>query len=1050
MAKKFLLVFAFLAAFSILVFGFAFADKSAVPKSELLKPIDLAPEDYVSQYLLKPVRGYVPSLAPTANDAVVGTSWYDQQHNAAMPKMIANDYQSGDKGQHFTWMRWPSAPPANRYVDYRYNDALGSWKNKVVVDGGAFNAGYCGLDVFLNSYAAVIYHTTARQYPDPTEHIRRAKIAIDKGLTPGAGTFWVYDIPDSTETMGEAGMWPHGEIDACGNIHVISMEGKTAAGWSPLGYIRCTPQGDLLKCEGPGVGPYYVTAGEMYDPDSNMISYLDHTGSIAYIVVADPNSQKVALAWTKWTPYPDPEETTLYQTAQDVWYLESTNCGNDWILADTFADFTFTNITEWEPGEPYRTYADIAGTYDVVGDLHLFWNAHYLKEATDEYDAYDVSLMHWSPNVEQVCPGGYEVKYSVVSAVKNEPTEIGLWGWNRTLGKMSAGVGIPGSAKAGWLFLVWQQLAEKPDMSLTERSNGEIYFAFSTNRGVSWSAPRNLTNTPSPDCAAGDCESEGWPSLATRVDSFAHIQYVLDRDAGICVQEEGTETENYVMYNRYRVDTLVAVALPRADWSPKGDLVKPWLQVPNDGAKICTLSITNIGTATLTGNLSEDADWFSLSPTSFSMLEGPCPSFIEVDIDAYGYSDTFLCDTITVTTNDINFDVRVNVVVADEYWSPEWVTIDNGVFVLDHSNVGNFGHQKEKKGFYVKADSFAAIYDASMICGINHTTYGKKVARWIFDSRYILGESAPVVDTFPGVKTIRFSSQYAPLNPLPPDDWYWWFPTFWYEWWLSFIVSTPRSIGFIEIIHFDIFWNDFPIWWSGTQSETTNPDMYVGMAIDFDLPSDTGNVLNTPGYDEVLNLIYVQGLGDSVTAAGNRLDSLYTGIAFVPNLENTFDDIYGGHILPNDIYVYPDAGYRDDSLYNVMSTPEFSVRDPEGPRTVDQNCVMTFAHVPAGYLDLNEVEVTIVIAVSTGGLDDLKNMIRMIKCGNANEDINAAVNLADVITIANYLIKGGDEPWLYMSDVNGDCAVNLGDVVYLANYLIKAGPDLHCDCAELD
>ena len=96
MTKKLLVVCVLLTVAMVLVSGFAFAKKSAIRKSEFLKPIDFAPEGYLSQYLLKPASGYVPSLAPTA-DAVVGTTWYDQMHNAAMPKMIANDYQGGAK-----------------------------------------------------------------------------------------------------------------------------------------------------------------------------------------------------------------------------------------------------------------------------------------------------------------------------------------------------------------------------------------------------------------------------------------------------------------------------------------------------------------------------------------------------------------------------------------------------------------------------------------------------------------------------------------------------------------------------------------------------------------------------------------------------------------------------------------------------------------------------------------------------------------------------------------------------------------------------------------
>ncbi len=662
MSRKVLLVFAFFLVFSVLVFGFAFAEKSTVRKSELLKPIDSTPENYISQYLLKSPTGYVPSsFRPTA-DAIVGTTWYEPQQPCSMPKMIANDYQGGINGQHFCWTEWPAEPPVSRYVNYRYNDTGGSWQNKVAVD--SVSTGFAGLDIFLDSHIAVIYHTTAAKYPEPSP--RRTMIAIDTSATPGAGEFVLYDIPDSTETMEEAGMWPHGGIDSCGNIHVLALEGIIAHGTYPIGYVRCTPEGNLLRCEGPGRGPYYITADQFCQPGS-LVSYLDHTSCESYIVTTDPHSKKVALVWTKWTEnWPVSDDTSQCQIAQDVWYIESDSCGNDWIHADTFGDFTYTNITRWKSNDPYRTYCDLAGVYDLDHNLHIFWNAHYLREAIGKYDPYDVKLMHWSPNIELVCPGDDTVRYTVVATRKSDGTHTNPWAWNRLISKMSVGIGIPGSEKQGWLFCVWQQF-DDDDLSASGYSNGELYFSFSTNLGLTWHTPKNLTQTPSPGCPAGNCDSEAWPSLATRVDSFMHIQYILDRDAGVVDEEQGViYTENYVMYKKEKVDTLTVSAVARIDWAPK----EFWLAVENGGTTVETFWIRNIGTTTLMGNLIETADWLDLRPTSFSLPEGACPKFIEVTIDAFTYAETLLVDTIRIMSNDEGGNdsvyIPVKVMVSDQ------------------------------------------------------------------------------------------------------------------------------------------------------------------------------------------------------------------------------------------------------------------------------------------------------------------------------------------------------------------------------------------------
>jgi photosystem II stability/assembly factor-like uncharacterized protein len=58
-------------------------------------------------------------------------------------------------------------------------------------------------------------------------------------------------------------------------------------------------------------------------------------------------------------------------------------------------------------------------------------------------------------------------------------------------------------------------------------------------------------------------------------------------------------------------------------------------------------------------------------------------------------------------------------------------------------------------------------------------------------------------------------------------------------------------------------------------------------------------------------------------------------------------------------------------------------------------------------------------------------------------DKNRKIELADVIVIANYILKSGTSPNPIISgDVDCDGNLDLADVIYLANYLLKSGPDL--------
>ncbi len=56
-------------------------------------------------------------------------------------------------------------------------------------------------------------------------------------------------------------------------------------------------------------------------------------------------------------------------------------------------------------------------------------------------------------------------------------------------------------------------------------------------------------------------------------------------------------------------------------------------------------------------------------------------------------------------------------------------------------------------------------------------------------------------------------------------------------------------------------------------------------------------------------------------------------------------------------------------------------------------------------------------------------------------DGSLKVDVADVVYIANYLLKSGPAPVpFWAGDVNCDTRINLSDPVYLANYLFKSGP----------
>jgi hypothetical protein len=60
-----------------------------------------------------------------------------------------------------------------------------------------------------------------------------------------------------------------------------------------------------------------------------------------------------------------------------------------------------------------------------------------------------------------------------------------------------------------------------------------------------------MTNSPTPGCAAGDCDSDHWSSVAELVDDSLYVIYIEDKDAGGIPFNEGTFTTNPVKYLSY-------------------------------------------------------------------------------------------------------------------------------------------------------------------------------------------------------------------------------------------------------------------------------------------------------------------------------------------------------------------------------------------------------------------------------------------------------------------------------------------------------------------
>jgi hypothetical protein len=120
---------------------------------------------------------------------------------------------------------------------------------------------------------------------------------------------------------------------------------------------------------------------------------------------------------------------------------------------------------------------------------------------------------------------------------------FGVWNWG--FAKMSMAVDLANNLYCA--YTSW----DTSDCSAGGYANGDIYMQYSTDHGANWSERVNLTDSHTPGCAAGDCDSDHWSSLAEKADTAIHLFYVNDKDAGGVPQTEGVATDNPMMYLSY-------------------------------------------------------------------------------------------------------------------------------------------------------------------------------------------------------------------------------------------------------------------------------------------------------------------------------------------------------------------------------------------------------------------------------------------------------------------------------------------------------------------
>jgi hypothetical protein len=1021
-------------------------------------------------YLLMPADTCVPA-PPTSSPNLTPINWdevgwtrYALQKNGSPNRMIAVDAEGANYNRSFVYTLLPSGiyPGAARYVGYNRkrtdNTWLFAWNGDQRMTEEGVNAGFTVVDILKSSGRAVaVYHTTAGT---PLAYSRATIFSFRTG---SGGNVW-YDIPDSIAGRPFIGQWPKVATDIADTIHFLLVEGNTAGGAvQALGYTRCylqpgTPGAQTMICQSPGgLGPYTI-APNSFAPLSNQCATLDSITTISGVIATSPISGKVAMVYSKFRAYPSPG-----QLNNDIYYVESTNYGRSWLTSGFGVPI---NVSQYATSDMERSYADIAAAYDFNDNLHIIWNAGWYDEVAGTYSPRRANLRHWTYAGGN--PPGI-ANTQIVYSAQWDGTVPGSW--NRNISKMSLSVKSTNDAYGfiNYLYTTWSEF-DTGDLSAAGYTNSEIYASASSDGGKTWDGPYPLTNTKSKDCQAGNCCSEHWSSMAKYVDSTLHIQYILDRDPGTEIQNEGSWTYNPVQYLRIR--TWKPVTTRRLACDPTTVGTPTPLKIT--GTYIDTLKLTS------TGNDTVKVDSITVSiqvPPGGSATPSIAPTTPYTILPGKSQDVTF---TLANPTIDESYFVRIKIyynptppstspievkmhfIYSDAYITPKWTVLGDSLR-LAVGNVGNIAHEVDTAGLYLVRDSANFLYDASPFVA-SIATYDSKVdtaiARWMFNDYYFAAEdsldtgSSNVVsgDTiikttwakavfFPDVPKLKRVSDYCHIFwPITLEK---------TTWKLVFYVLGKFEFAKVIqriVIRFD---NPPPPYWCNPAPAADNwGDIYIGEVGDFDVPSDSGS-RNYGGVNDSLNMVYQQGY---TAPSGGPLESYFGALVYLSNTP-----YYSAYAARNDTTVYPHSGYWDPQLYKILSTPGSAVMAPTDP--TDRNVIMTakkysptspvdtlyFAWVVTtkGYMDLKKV---VCDAFNEWGVSPPGGPDACILCMCGDANLDAVVDIGDIVYLINYVFYGGTAPQPNdaCNDVNFDTVIDIGDIVYLINYVFYGGTEPNC------
>lgn len=848
---------------------------------------------------------------PPSPGLVIGQSSYDYQHNLSQGYQVART--AGADVVHFTWMAWNRIPTSiddnDRYLGYNSYTISTNTINQGF--GGVFcglgelaRAGYANIAVGDGNDAAVACHQREdAALPYNPWHLHYGTPGVALHLDQGLGGYGWAGCSDV--------QWPR-----------IAVQHKQAA--PDIHHLIAHD----ANCQSQNVWYWRYDGSQWQGP-----ALVDSNYRLGYVLAADKGSSRVAIVM-----HTDIEPQ--FGGMLNVCYYESNSNGLGWLDGSELGSGRKNIITNYSDPNGPQAWGHISTAYDNSGTLQVVWDEQREANRTS-----DVAIRHWNSSLQSIN----------TVALAYWPGEFITGAYSLKLSKVTLGVGDGGTVCEGqpnnnFLYVLYTRFGgptqqEEADHSALGYYNGELYLNVSADRGLSWSPPRNLTNTKTPYCHPGPadtvsglpqrpdsvCRSEHWATIGMAV-SDIDVFFISDLDAGGVAQGEGSWFLNPVHYMRIPGGSANApVVCPTSgpyisailDSDPECEFHTPPGTIKND----VVLTIENVGNAGLNGAVSvlPGSPWLSVTGGGAFVLGAAEPALsLPVAMDASALSAGGYSGTIRITHSDTlqpsPIDIPVYFVVANNWYCPEAEQLRTaeaqGILTLSLETTGRFGSQVRDAGLWRSRDGSSSVYDGSLV--IAHGTQGTDtvVFRDFYEGGNDPGQngfqplSSWTIDSTASGTGQGFVSAECDLMTIDGTvgvHLEWAFP------------QHPDSADFV-IARYTL----------SNRTAAAIEDLVVGQWIDFDVyPADylkSRQIINDnlSGADSTLNLIYQTGHDAPDWNPSDTMlstERYHGGITYIHGPDNTTPASMPIRAMTRENVDYGDTGPSSGFMYRMLVGP---------------------------------------------------------------------------------------------------------------------------------